>query len=33
MIRHQIADLATLIEAGRWLTYAACVKFGTGRTR
>ncbi len=27
VIRHKIADLATLIEAGRWLTYAACVKF------
>ena len=27
VIRHRIADLATLIEAGRWLTYAACVKF------
>ncbi len=27
VIRHRIADMATLIEAGRWLTYAACVKF------
>jgi acyl-CoA dehydrogenase len=27
VIRHKIADLATLIEAGRWLTYAACLKF------
>jgi acyl-CoA dehydrogenase len=27
VIRHRIADLATLIEAGRWLTYAACLKF------
>src|SRR5260370_1112567 len=26
VIRHRIADLATLIEAGRWLTYAACLK-------
>jgi acyl-CoA dehydrogenase len=27
VIRHRIADLATQIEAGRWLTYAACLKF------
>ncbi len=27
VIRHRIADMATLIEAGRWLTYAACLKF------
>src|SRR3984893_202735 len=27
VIRHRIADLATLIEAGRWLTYATCLKF------
>jgi acyl-CoA dehydrogenase len=27
VIRHRIADLATLIEAGRWLTYAALLKF------
>jgi len=27
VVRHRIADLATLIEAGRWLTYAACLKF------
>ncbi|MBI2154287.1 MAG: acyl-CoA dehydrogenase family protein [Candidatus Rokubacteria bacterium] len=27
VIRHKLADLATLIEAGRWLTYAACFKF------
>ena len=27
VIRHKIADLATLIEAARWLTYAACLKF------
>jgi acyl-CoA dehydrogenase len=30
VVRHRIADLATLIEAARWLTYAACVKFGSG---
>jgi acyl-CoA dehydrogenase len=27
VVRHTLADLATLIEAGRWLTYAACLKF------
>ena len=27
VIRHKLADLAALIEAGRWLTYAACLKF------
>jgi acyl-CoA dehydrogenase len=27
VIRHRIAELATLIEAARWLTYAACLKF------
>jgi len=27
VVRHRIADLATLIEAGRWLTYATCLKF------
>ena len=27
VIRHKLADVATLIEAGRWLTYAACLKF------
>jgi citronellyl-CoA dehydrogenase len=27
VIRHKLADLATLVEAGRWLTYAACVRF------
>ncbi len=27
VVRHKLAELATLIEAGRWLTYAACVKF------
>jgi acyl-CoA dehydrogenase len=30
VIRHKLADLATLIEAGRWLTYTACVKFRDG---
>src|SRR2546427_5148332 len=30
VIRHKVADLATLIEAGRWLTYAACLKFAAG---
>jgi acyl-CoA dehydrogenase len=30
VIRHRLADLATAIEAGRWLTYAACVKFQAG---
>ena len=27
VVRHKLADLATLIEAARWLTYAACLKF------
>jgi len=27
VVRHKLADLATLIEAGRWLTYAACLKY------
>jgi len=27
VVRHKLADLATLIEAGRWLTYAAWLKF------
>jgi acyl-CoA dehydrogenase len=27
VVRHKIADLATLIEAARWLTYAACLKY------
>jgi acyl-CoA dehydrogenase len=27
VVRHRLADLATLVEAARWLTYAACVKF------
>ena len=26
-IRHKLADIATEIEAGRWLTYAACTKY------
>jgi acyl-CoA dehydrogenase len=30
VIRHKLADLATMVEAGRWLTYAACRKFQTG---
>jgi acyl-CoA dehydrogenase len=30
VIRHKLADLATMIEAGRWLTYAACQKFQAG---
>ncbi|MGH7322221.1 MAG: acyl-CoA dehydrogenase family protein [Candidatus Rokuibacteriota bacterium] len=30
VVRHKLADLATLIEAGRWLTYAACVRFQDG---
>ncbi|MBI5627470.1 MAG: acyl-CoA dehydrogenase family protein, partial [Candidatus Rokubacteria bacterium] len=27
VVRHKIADMATLLEAARWLTYAACLKF------
>jgi alkylation response protein AidB-like acyl-CoA dehydrogenase len=27
VIRHRIAEMATFIEAARWLTYAACLKF------
>ena len=27
VVRHKLAELATLIEAGRWLTYAACLKY------
>jgi acyl-CoA dehydrogenase len=27
VVRHKIADLATLIEAARWLTYAACLRY------
>jgi acyl-CoA dehydrogenase len=30
VIRHKLADMATLIEAGRWLTYAVCLKFQAG---
>jgi acyl-CoA dehydrogenase len=30
VVRHKLADLATMIEAGRWLTYAACHKFQAG---
>ena len=30
VIRHKLADLATMIEAGRWLTYSACLEWGTG---
>src|SRR5262244_2619693 len=29
-VRHRLADLATQIEAGRWLTYAAWQKYATG---
>jgi acyl-CoA dehydrogenase len=29
-IRHRVADLATLIEAGRWLTYAVCLRYQAG---
>ncbi len=29
-LRHRLADLATAIEAGRWLTYAVCLKYGAG---
>jgi acyl-CoA dehydrogenase len=31
VVRHKLADLATLIEAGRWLTYAACLKYQGGQ--
>jgi acyl-CoA dehydrogenase len=30
VIRHRLADLATAIEAGRWLTYAVCLKYAAG---
>ena len=30
VVRHKIADMATLIEAARWLTYAAWLKFQAG---
>jgi acyl-CoA dehydrogenase len=29
-IRHKLAEMATDIEAGRWLTYAACQKYQAG---
>ena len=29
-IRHKLAEMATDIEAGRWLTYAACLKYQAG---
>jgi acyl-CoA dehydrogenase len=31
VVRHKLADLATLIEAGRQLTYAACLRFQEGQ--
>ncbi len=30
VVRHKLADLATMIEAARWLTYAACLKYQAG---
>jgi acyl-CoA dehydrogenase len=30
VVRHTLADLATMIEAGRWLTYAAWLKYQAG---
>ncbi len=30
VVRHRLADLATDIEAARWLTYAACLKYEAG---
>jgi len=30
VVRHKLADLATVIEATRWLTYAALLKFQAG---
>lgn len=30
VVRHRLADLATAIEAGRWLTYAACLRYAAG---
>ena len=30
VVRHKIADMATLLEAARCLTYAACLKFQNG---
>jgi acyl-CoA dehydrogenase len=32
VIRHKLADLATLLEAARWLTYAVSVRFQAGET-
>jgi acyl-CoA dehydrogenase len=29
-IRHRLAEMATDVEAGRWLTYAACQKYQAG---
>jgi acyl-CoA dehydrogenase len=29
-IRHKLAEMATEVEAGRWLTYAACQKYAAG---
>jgi acyl-CoA dehydrogenase len=29
-VRHRLAEMATDIEAGRWLTYAACLKYQAG---
>jgi acyl-CoA dehydrogenase len=29
-IRHKLAEMATDVEAGRWLTYAACQKYQAG---
>lgn len=30
VVRHRLADLATRIEAARWLTYAACLRYQAG---
>jgi acyl-CoA dehydrogenase len=30
VVRHRLADLATLIESARWLTYAACLRYQAG---
>jgi acyl-CoA dehydrogenase len=30
VIRHRLADLATMVEAGRWLTYSTCLRWETG---
>ena len=30
VVRHKLADMATMIEAARWLTYAAWLKFQAG---